>query len=172
MGYGSVLGEINPEESWTPPVNVSMICRPLVRHTFDAVHHTFDDRGDIYKADYEGFYCVDCEEFKDEKEMDADKNCPTHRKPCQHRKEVCTGDGLKVAEKCPGYHAEISCLHHDVKGPCIMLSLLHVSQGNYFFRLSRYQKEIEELLSREDFVQPAARRNEVRSQEEEEEGKD
>jgi methionyl-tRNA synthetase len=35
-------------------------------------------------------------------------------------------------------------------------------QGNYFFRLSRYQKEIEELLiGNEDFVQPAARRNEV-----------
>jgi hypothetical protein len=28
-------------------------------------------RGDIYKADYEGFYCVDCEEYKDEGDMDA-----------------------------------------------------------------------------------------------------
>ena len=46
------------------------------------------DKGDIYKADYEGYYCVDCEEFKDEKEMDEHRNCPTHRKPCQHRKEV------------------------------------------------------------------------------------
>lgn len=45
-------------------------------------------RGDIYKADYEGYYCIDCEEFKDEKEMDEHKNCPTHRKPCQLRKEV------------------------------------------------------------------------------------
>ncbi|GAX73560.1 hypothetical protein CEUSTIGMA_g1011.t1 [Chlamydomonas eustigma] len=79
------------------------------------------DKGDIYKADYEGWYCVDCEEFKDEKEMDEHKNCPTHRKPCQLRKE-----------------------------------------GNYFFRLSRYQNEIEQLLtSNEDFVQPAARRNEL-----------
>ena len=34
-------------------------------------------------------------------------------------------------------------------------------QGNYFFRLSRYQAEIEQLLSSEEFVQPAARRNEV-----------
>jgi methionyl-tRNA synthetase len=59
-----------------------------------------DHRGDIYKADYEGFYCVDCEEFKDEKEMDADKNCPTHRKPCQHRKEVGPGVGLKSATEC------------------------------------------------------------------------
>ena len=36
-------------------------------------------------------------------------------------------------------------------------------QLNYFFRLSRYQKEIEELLSSDDFVQPVARRNEVRA---------
>eukprot|EP00983_Pelagomonas_calceolata_P092041 1157623-Pelagomonas_calceolata.AAC.1 len=33
-------------------------------------------------------YCVDCEEFKDDKEMDANHNCPTHLKPCQHRKEL------------------------------------------------------------------------------------
>ncbi|KAG2446032.1 hypothetical protein HXX76_000634 [Chlamydomonas incerta] len=86
------------------------------------------ERGDIYAADYEGWYCVDCEEFKDEKEMVAldgeaqPRGCPTHRKPCQHRKEA-----------------------------------------NYFFRLSKYSKEIEELLSRDDFVQPASRRNELMS---------
>jgi len=45
------------------------------------------DRGDIYKASYEGWYCVDCEEYKDEAEMDADRNCPTHRRPCQQRSE-------------------------------------------------------------------------------------
>ncbi|GFR46467.1 hypothetical protein Agub_g8043 [Astrephomene gubernaculifera] len=91
------------------------------------------ERGDIYSADYEGWYCVDCEEFKDEKEMVAlegpdgkpateARGCPTHRKPCQHRKEA-----------------------------------------NYFFRLSKYSKEVEELLLREDFVQPASRRNELMS---------
>jgi methionyl-tRNA synthetase len=37
------------------------------------------DQGDIYKAAYSGWYCVDCEEYKDEKEMDAEHNCPTHR---------------------------------------------------------------------------------------------
>jgi methionyl-tRNA synthetase len=61
------------------------------------------DRGDIYKAAYSGWYCVDCEEYKDEKELvdlsqdkggsssssssgeGAQHACPTHRKPCQHR---------------------------------------------------------------------------------------
>lgn len=45
------------------------------------------DKGDIYKAAYSGWYCVDCEEYKDEKEMDGEHTCPTHRKPCQHREE-------------------------------------------------------------------------------------
>ena len=44
-------------------------------------------RGDIYKASYEGYYCVDCEEYKDEGEMDAGHNCPVHRRPCQQRSE-------------------------------------------------------------------------------------
>ncbi len=44
-------------------------------------------QGDIYKAAYEGWYCVDCEEYKDEKEMDEAHNCPVHRRPCQERAE-------------------------------------------------------------------------------------
>lgn len=45
------------------------------------------EKGDIYQRDYEGLYCVNCEEFKDEKELIEDKCCPTHRKPCEIRKE-------------------------------------------------------------------------------------
>ncbi|KAI3437932.1 hypothetical protein D9Q98_000376 [Chlorella vulgaris] len=78
------------------------------------------EAGDIYKADYEGFYCVDCEEYKDEADMDADNNCPVHRKKCVSRKEE-----------------------------------------NYFFALSKYQAQLEELCSSPDFVQPESRRNEV-----------
>ncbi|KAF8062044.1 OVA1 [Scenedesmus sp. PABB004] len=81
------------------------------------------ERGDIYKAAYAGWYCVDCEEYKDEKELDAEHTCPTHRKPCQHREEE-----------------------------------------NYFFALSKYQAQLEELLARDGddaFVSPPARRNEV-----------
>jgi hypothetical protein len=45
------------------------------------------DKGDIYRAEYEGLYCVACEEYKDEKELigtEADGTgekivCPTHR---------------------------------------------------------------------------------------------
>ncbi|KAI3897869.1 hypothetical protein MKX03_007087 [Papaver bracteatum] len=43
--------------------------------------------GDIYRADYEGLYCVGCEEYKDEKELLENNCCPMHLKPCEARKE-------------------------------------------------------------------------------------
>ncbi|XP_021866291.1 methionine--tRNA ligase, chloroplastic/mitochondrial [Spinacia oleracea] len=77
--------------------------------------------GDIYRADYEGLYCVNCEEYKDSKELNEDNCCPIHLKPCIARKE-----------------------------------------DNYFFALSKYQKQLEDLLEQNpDFVQPSARLNEV-----------
>lgn len=79
------------------------------------------DRGDIYKAQYQGWYCVDCEEYKDEAELDSDRNCPIHRRPCTER-----------------------------------------SEENYFFALSKYQAQLEALLTENpEFVSPEARRNEV-----------
>lgn len=45
------------------------------------------ESGDIYRADYEGLYCVNCEEYKDEKELLENNCCPMHLKPCVPRKE-------------------------------------------------------------------------------------
>eukprot|EP00877_Chromochloris_zofingiensis_P009988 jgi/Chrzof1/5242/Cz15g18150.t1 len=79
------------------------------------------DKGDIYQSTYDGWYCVDCEEYKDEQELDDEHNCPIHKRPCKHRTE-----------------------------------------DNYFFALSRYQQQLEELIGgHNDFVQPSIRRNEV-----------
>ncbi|XP_028794575.1 LOW QUALITY PROTEIN: methionine--tRNA ligase, chloroplastic/mitochondrial-like [Neltuma alba] len=44
--------------------------------------------GDIYQADYEGLYCVNCEEYKDESELLDNHCCPVHLKPCVSRKEA------------------------------------------------------------------------------------
>jgi methionyl-tRNA synthetase len=38
------------------------------------------DKGDIYKGTYKGNYCVGCESFIPEKDLDEDGNCPTHKK--------------------------------------------------------------------------------------------
>ena len=80
------------------------------------------DKGDIYLSQQKGYYCVSCEEFKDEKDLIAGQYCDIHV-----TKEVEWRD-----------------------------------EANYFFRLSNYQKPLEDLYeSRPDLIQPETRRNEV-----------
>ncbi len=45
------------------------------------------ERGDIYLGEYEGWYCVGCEEFKSEKELLEGNRCPVHLKPCEYIRE-------------------------------------------------------------------------------------
>ncbi|MFT4282910.1 MAG: methionine--tRNA ligase [Candidatus Woesearchaeota archaeon] len=45
------------------------------------------DKGDIYKANYEGLYCVDCEKYYDEKDLIDGKVCPDHKRPVQKMSE-------------------------------------------------------------------------------------
>lgn len=42
---------------------------------------------DIYQDEYEGMYCVGCEEFKTEKELDENGECPEHKKKPERVKE-------------------------------------------------------------------------------------
>ena len=44
------------------------------------------DNGDIYEGSYEGFYCVSCEAFKQQKDL-VDGNCPIHNTKPQWIKE-------------------------------------------------------------------------------------
>ena len=55
----------------------------LVAALLQKVH----DQGDIYKATYEGHYCVGCESYKDDGEMTAGHICPIHRTECKLRHE-------------------------------------------------------------------------------------
>jgi len=82
------------------------------------------EQGDIYLGQQKGWYCVSCEEFKEERELLAEKCCPIH----------------------PNIKAEWR------------------DEQNYFFRLSKYQNQLEELYqNKPDFIQPESRRNEVLS---------
>ena len=80
------------------------------------------ESGDIYQGTQQGWYCVACEEFKEERDLLADKHCPMHpSKQVEWRDET-----------------------------------------NYFFRLSKYQQQLEALYAeRPDFILPTSRRNEV-----------
>jgi len=44
------------------------------------------DNGDIYKSDYEGLYCTDCEAYYTEKDA-PDFACPIHKRPLENLKE-------------------------------------------------------------------------------------
>jgi methionyl-tRNA synthetase len=82
------------------------------------------DQGDIYQGHQQGWYCVSCEEFKEERDLLEDHRCPIHT-----NKQVEWRD-----------------------------------EQNYFFRLSKYQAQLEQLYAeRPDFIQPETRRNEVLS---------
>ncbi len=78
------------------------------------------DKGDIYKGVYEGLYCVPCESFFTESQLE---------------------DG-----KCPDCGREVTKTKEDA----------------YFFKLSKYQKRLEEHIEKHpDFIVPASRRNEM-----------
>ena len=78
--------------------------------------------GDVIKGRQTGWYCVGCEEYKDDPADAVEPMCPIHLRPLEWRDEV-----------------------------------------NLFFRISRYHKQIEELVARDDFIAPPSRRQEVRN---------
>jgi methionyl-tRNA synthetase len=94
--------------------------KAIVREFFQRVW----EKGDIYLGQQKGWYCVSCEEFKEERELVDGKCCPIHvTKPVEWRDEQ-----------------------------------------NYFFRLSSYQNQLEQLYQEQpNFIQPETRRNEVLS---------
>jgi len=78
------------------------------------------DKGDIYKSEYKGLYCVPCESFWTETQL-VDGKCPD----CGRNVELVTEEA-------------------------------------YFFKLSKYQKQIEELYeTNQEFIEPASRRKEM-----------
>ena len=93
---------------------------PRHRRIVEQFYARVEASGDIVEGRQQGWYCVACEEFKDDPHEAQDPECPIHRRALEWRDEV-----------------------------------------NLFFRLSRYQKQIEDLITRPGFIQPASRRNEV-----------
>jgi methionyl-tRNA synthetase len=48
---------------------------------------TLEKKGDIYEGEYEGWYCVPCEQFYTEKELGPGNQCPVHQRPVEKIKE-------------------------------------------------------------------------------------
>ncbi|MDX1919387.1 MAG: methionine--tRNA ligase [Candidatus Caenarcaniphilales bacterium] len=55
----------------------------VVEAFFKRVH----TKGDIYEANYEGLYCLACEDFKNERELLPGQLCPTHHTKVQNYSE-------------------------------------------------------------------------------------
>ncbi|MGK7313338.1 MAG: methionine--tRNA ligase [Candidatus Longimicrobiales bacterium M2_2A_002] len=99
------------------------------------------DAGDLYTDTYAGYYCVGCEAYKTEDELEARQAVSEH---------VASGSGAQRA-------AGLFCPLHPNR------ELQWMEEENWFFRLSRYQDRLLDLLDeRPEFVQPETRRNEVR----------
>ncbi|MFA5770003.1 MAG: methionine--tRNA ligase [Patescibacteria group bacterium] len=82
------------------------------------------EKGDIYKKNYEGLYCIGCETFYAPDELNEKGECSEH-------------PGKKLDK---------------------------VSEANYFFKLSSYQKQLIELISTDKLkIYPEFRKNEVLS---------
>ncbi len=75
-------------QRWKEFCELFMISYDTFYRTSDPSHHKMAqerwkksvERGDIYKKEYTGLYCVGCEEFKTDKQL-VDGNCPDHGKP-------------------------------------------------------------------------------------------
>lgn len=79
-------------------------------------------KGDIYEAEYKGWYCTPCETFWTENQT-QDQNCPDCKRPVEH-----------------------------------------ISERNYFFRLSNYQDWLIDYINKNpNFIRPEIRRREVLS---------
>ena len=77
---------------------------------------------DIYMGVQKGWYCVGCEEFKDNPDNSPTYQCPIHKKKLEWKNEE-----------------------------------------NLFFKLSKYQNQIEDLINNPNFIEPKERRNEIKN---------
>lgn len=79
------------------------------RHT-DAVQKIFQkflDSGDIYKGEYEGWYCTPCESFYTETQLDENGNCPDCGRPVHKVKEESYFFNMKkYADRLLAYYEE------------------------------------------------------------------
>ena len=73
------------------------------------------DKGDIYKGKHEGWYCVGCETYYQEKDL--------------------------VEGKCPLHKKKVDWLEEET----------------YFFKMSKYQKKVENYMAKNAYVFPASR---------------
>lgn len=79
------------QQEWKPAWQLLNIEPSRFIRTTDADHVAqvqqfwtrLNEAGYVYAGDYTGRYCVDCEEFKGDDDLDADGNCLIHERPAE-----------------------------------------------------------------------------------------
>ena len=111
------------------------------RHAAQEVVRRIAAADDLYTDTYAGYYCVGCEGYKTEDELEP--------------RDAAAGD--TAGKPGPERAEALRCPLHPGR------PLEWMQEENWFFRLSRYQDRLLDLLDeRPEFVQPESRRNEVR----------
>jgi len=120
--------------------------------TTDDVHHKLVrevlqksfDNWDIYEGEYEWMYCIGCEAFK--KDEDLVYMNKTTKETFPITDKVKESDN--IIKVCPDH----------LKTPD------RIKEKNYFFKLSKYQKFLEEFYEQNpEFIKPSDRFNEVKA---------
>ena len=117
----------------------------VVQHIFKKMY----DQGDIYKGEYKGLYCTPCESFWTEAQLVDDKG------------DIYLGyyEG-KYCTACESFFTESQLV--DGNCPDCGGKVNEAKEEAYFFKLSKYQKKLEDYIeSHPDFIQPVARKNEM-----------
>lgn len=102
-------------------------------------------RGDIYKKKYKGTYCVGCEAFKTDREL-----------------EIKTFGGIDPALDDPKVHIlkTKTCPDH----PTTILQ--EIEEENYFFKLSKYRRELLDWFNSHttlnEFLEPTSKKAELK----------
>ena len=112
--------------NWTKwNITFDKFIRTSSKHHLSIVYEFYKkvkDSNDIYMGVQKGWYCVGCEEFKDNPDNSPSYQCPIHKKNLEWKNEE-----------------------------------------NLFFKLSKYQNQIEELINNPNFIEPKERRNEIKN---------
>jgi methionyl-tRNA synthetase len=100
-------------------------------------------RGDIYKKKYSGTYCVGCESFKLEKDLE---------------KKYFAGADAAFEDSEIHIHYKLVCPDHPTT------ELKEIQEENYFFRLSKYRNELQEWFNQNPgFLEPILKSEELKN---------
>ena len=86
-GNVAVFRELNAALRATPDEYVRTTDQGRHWKCAQEIWRRLEANGDLYRKKYSGFYCDGCETFMTQKDLDAEGNCPTHKRPAQKVEE-------------------------------------------------------------------------------------